>query len=405
METIRPFSHVPRQPLDTRDRDSNSDSVPAGGRGTLHARRILGEAFNGADIQFGGIRPWDVRIHNDRFFSRVFAGGSMAFGESYMDGWWDCDDLAEMFHRLLKSGVASRFPVSPATVLAYVTSHLVNLQTRRRSRNVGRRHYDLGNDFFEVMLDPAMQYSCAYFKDTDDLAEAQRLKMDLICRKLGLEPGMRLLDIGCGWGGLARYAAENFGCHVTGITISREQETWAREHCKGLPVDIRLQDYREVGETFDRIVSVGMVEHVGFKNYRRYMEMAARCLEPGGLFLCHTIAANTSRRFADPWITRYIFPNSMLPSPAQLIRAAEGLFVLEDVHGFGEFYDPTLCAWNEKVHDAWPRFRDRCGERFLRMWRYYLLSCAGAFRARDMQVFQFVLSRGGVPGGYRSIRI
>jgi cyclopropane-fatty-acyl-phospholipid synthase len=405
METTRPFRHIPSEQLESSGSGAGVVFESDRERKISRARRILSAVFQAADIEFNGNRSWDIEVHDERFFPRVFTGGSLAFGESYMDGWWDCDELDEMVHRLLKSRAVSRLPVSPSTALAWVTSHLVNLQTKRRSRSVGRRHYDLGNDFFEAMLDPAMQYSCAFFKDTEDLAAAQRMKMDLICRKLDLEPGMRLLDIGCGWGGLARYAAQNFGCHVTGITISREQESWAREHCEGLPVEIRLQDFRDLSGKFDRVVSVGMVEHVGFKNYRRYMETVSRCLEKGGLFLCHTITANRSRRFADPWITRYIFPNSMLPSTAQLARASEGLFVLEDVHGFGEFYDPTLCAWHENVRRAWPRFRDHFGERFLRMWRYYLLSCAGAFRARDMQVYQFVFSKDGVPGGYRSVRV
>jgi cyclopropane-fatty-acyl-phospholipid synthase len=335
----------------------------------------------------------------------VLAAGSLGFGEAYVDGWWDCTALDAMICRVLRAHVPERIHTTLRTAKAWAASCVRNLQTRRRARIVGRRHYDLGNDFFAAMLDPAMQYSCAWFHETDDLAEAQQQKLELICRKLDLHPGQRLLDIGCGWGGLAKFAAEHHGCSVVGITISREQQRFAAESCRGLPVEIRLQDYRDVRDTFDRVVSVGMMEHVGCKNYRRYMETAAHCLHADGdIFLCHTIGGTTSRRWTDPWMARYIFPNSMVPSPAQVTRAAEGLFVLEDVHNFGAHYDRTLLAWEGNVRRAWPRFRERYGERFLRMWRYYLLSAAGTFRARDIELYQFVFAKGGVPGGYESVR-
>jgi cyclopropane-fatty-acyl-phospholipid synthase len=254
------------------------------------------------------------------------------------------------------------------------------------------------------MLDPAMQYSCAYFRGTRDLAEAQRHKLDLICRKLGLEAGMRLLDIGCGWGGLAQYAARHYGCRVVGITISREQQAYATASCQGLPIEIRLQDYRDISESFDRIVSVGMVEHVGYKNFRSYMQTAFRCLKDDGLFLCHTIGCNGFNTHCDPWISRYIFPNSMVPSATQITQAAEGLFTVEDVHNFGADYDHTLMAWEGNFRRSWDGFKCRYGERFYRMWRFYLLSCAGAFRARNLQLFQFVFSKSGILHGYQAPR-
>ncbi len=369
------------------------------------AKALLTELLATADVRCDGARSWDIVVHDERFHRRVLADGSLGLGESYMDGWWDCEEVDAMICRVLRARLPERVRTTFRTSVAWATSYLCNLQTRRRARIVGRTHYDLGNDFFAAMLDPAMQYSCAWFNGTDDLAEAQQRKLDLICRKLHLRPGLRLLDIGCGWGGLARHAAEHYDCRVVGITISQEQQRLAAENCRGLPVEIRLQDYRDVRERFDRVVSVGMMEHVGFRNYRRYMEAAMSGLQhDGDLFLCHTIGNTTSRRWSDPWITRYIFPNSMLPSPAQATRAAEGLAVLEDVHNFGASYDRTLLAWEANVRQAWPRFRERYGERFLRMWRYYLLSCAGAFRARDIQLYQFVFARGGVPGGYEPVR-
>jgi cyclopropane-fatty-acyl-phospholipid synthase len=317
-----------------------------------------------------------------------------------MDGWWDCAALDEMCFRAMRTKLTSRIPYNLRTAMTMATSLLFNRQSCRRSRVVGERHYDLGNEFFAAMLGPTMQYSCGYFQGTDDLTTAQQLKMDLICCKLGLQPRMRLLDIGCGWGALARHAAKNYGCQVVGVTISREQQAYAQNLCRDLPVEIRLQDYRDVNERFDRIVSVGMMEHVGAKNYRRYMQVARRCLGDDGLFLCHTIGDNVSALCPDPWISRYIFPNSILPSVAHISHAAEGLFVVEDVHNFGAYYDRTLLAWAKNFAEAWPQFQDRYGERFQRMWRYYLLCCAGAFRARSIQLFQCLLSAEGLVGGY-----
>ena len=357
-----------------------------------------------ADISVDGSRPWDPQVHDARFYPRLLAGGTLGLGESYMEGWWDCDALDDMCCRAIRARLEERVPLNFKTVVSAVSSGLFNLQTRRRARRVGERHYDLGNDFFETMLDPLMQYSCAYFRNTADLVEAQKLKLDLICRKLGLKAGMRLLDIGCGWGGLAGYAARQYGCQVVGITISREQQAYAEAACQGLPVEIRLQDYRDVREVFDRIVSVGMMEHVGYKNYRAYFETAFRCLKEGGLFLCQTIGGDRSRTDTDPWISRYIFPNSMLPSAAQVSCAAEGLFVVEDVHNFGADYDRTLLAWEKKFNESWERFASRYGETFRRMWRFYLLSCAGSFRARSIQLFQFLFSKGGIEGGCSPVR-
>lgn len=397
----------------TRGYDSLEYGVPCGSAPVTSATRprrwsfaeeTIRGIFASAGIEVNGSRPWDLRVHDARFFPRVLAGGSLGFGESYMDGWWDCEALDEMCCKAIRSQAAEVRSFNLRAVLSVAASRLFNPQSRRRARQVGKVHYDLGNEFFEAMLDPSLQYSCAYFRDTDDLADAQRLKMELICRKLGLAPGMRLLDIGCGWGGLARYAASRHGCQVVGITISREQQNYAGARCAGLPIEIRLQDYRDLRESFDRIVSVGMMEHVGCRNYRTYMETSWRCLSDGGRFLCQTIAGDRSRSDTDPWIARYIFPNSMLPSAAQATRAIEGLYILEDVQNFGADYDRTLLAWEKNFSGSWERFSGRYGERFRRMWRFYLLSCAGAFRARSLQLYQFLFSKGGIPGGFAPVR-
>lgn len=357
------------------------------------AQHVLSDLLAIADIQVDGDRPWDIQVHDARFFVRVLASGTLGFGESYMDGWWDCDALDEMCCRAIRAQLDPRFAFRLPNLWAVVTAFFVNQQTMRRSRKVGRVHYDLSNDFFEAMLDPNMQYSCALFDEDDDLAAAQLRKLEWICQRLRLRAGLRLLDIGCGWGGLARYAARQYGCQVVGVTISKEQFQYAQRWCRGLDVEIQLRDYREIAGEFDRVVSIGMVEHVGHKNYRTYMRAAGRLLNDDGLFLCQGICGNSSQIGGDPWIERYIFPNSMLPSAAQLTRAAEGDFILEDLKNIGPNYDPTLLAWNENFQRSWPRFADRYGERFRRMWRFYLLSFAGAFRARSLQVFSMLFSK------------
>ncbi|HXH03872.1 MAG TPA: cyclopropane fatty acyl phospholipid synthase [Candidatus Competibacteraceae bacterium] len=357
-----------------------------------------------AGIAVNGHQPWDIQVHNPDFYARVLRHGSLGLGESYMDGWWDCERLDELFYRVLRHGLDRKTLRLGHYLGSLLASVLFNLQSKRRAYIVGERHYDLGNDLFQAMLDPTMSYSCGYWKAARDLVEAQRHKLALICAKLCLQPGQRLLDIGCGWGGLAEYAARHHGVEVVGITISREQQALARERCAGLPVQIRLQDYRELDERFDRIVSVGMFEHVGYKNYRTYMKVVRRCLKDDGLMLLHTIGSNESQRSVDPWIGKYIFPNGMLPSIAQLGRAWEELLVMEDWHNFGADYDKTLMAWYTNFCAAWPNLRARYDERFFRMFRYYLLSCAGAFRARNIQLWQIVLSPRGVSGGYQAPR-
>jgi len=358
------------------------------------AEDIITELLARADIRTDGLRPWDLQVQNPRFFERVLASGSLGLGESYMDAWWDCDALDEMCCRAILAQLDRQLALNLPNLWAMLSAVLVNEQTRRRSGKVGRVHYDLSNDFFEAMLDPNMQYSCALFGEGDDLATAQRRKLDWICNRLRLQPGARLLDIGCGWGGLARYAARHYGCQVVGVTISREQFRYAQEWCRGLDVDIQLRDYREKIEgRFDRIVSVGMVEHVGNKNYRTFFRTVSRSLADDGLFLCQGIVKNESRLRLDPWIKRYIFPNSILPSPARLARAAERLLIIEDIKNIGPNYDPTLMAWHENVQRSWPFFSERYGERFRRMWRFYLLGCAGAFRARSLQVFSILFSQ------------
>ncbi len=365
-------------------------------------------ALREAGVTVNGDRPWDIRVHDERLYRRVASQGLPGFGDAYVDGWWDCDAIDELNFRCLRADLSRRFRLNRVTLGRYVKERLLNLQSRRRAFSNGEAHYDLGNDLFEAMLDRRLVYSCGYWEDAATLEEAQEAKLELVCRKLHLEPGMRILDIGCGWGSFVQYAAERHGCEAVGITVSGEQVAFARERCRGLPVEVRLQDYRDVEGPFDRVVSIGMFEHVGPKNHRAFMRTVERCLADGGLFLLHFFATRrTWPNLLDTeviWITRRIFPGGVVPSLKQVGAALDGLFVTEDLHNFGAHYDPTLLAWFERFDRSWPRLRARYGDRFYRMWKYYLLTWAGAFRSRKYQVWQLVLSKTGVPGGYRPVR-
>ena len=355
------------------------------------------------DVTVGGTRDWDVTVHDPRTFQRVLERGSLGVGEAYMDGWWDSPKLDEMFTRLLVSHLPSQLKRDIPLLISIARGRLLNLQ-RSRAFEVGQKHYDIGNDLYRRMLDSRMLYSCGYWKDAADLEQAQEAKIDLICRKLDLRPGMKLLDIGSGWGGLLKFAAERYGVEGVGVTVSKEQAQFANENRDGLPIETRLMDYMDLTGHFDRIVSVGMFEHVGHKNYVAYFRKVSDLLAPDGLFLLHTIGGNISTVHGDPWMEKYIFPNGMLPSPVQVTRAIEKLFVLEDWHNFGAYYDRTLMAWLERFDAAWPELAGQYDERFRRMWRYYLGLCAAVFRSRSAQLWQLVLSPSGVPGGYASIR-
>ncbi|MFB6272103.1 MAG: cyclopropane fatty acyl phospholipid synthase [Salinibacter sp.] len=371
---------------------------------TTDAQKNLQKLLREAGIRINGDRPWDPQVHDERLYRRALAGGSLAVGEAYMDGWWDCEALDQLFYRVLRARIDEKIGWSWRLLWNLIKAFVVNPQSPSRAYEVGEEHYDRGNDLFRHMLDARMVYSSGYWRRATTLNEAQEAKLDLICRKLRLEPEMRVLDIGCGWGSFAEYAAEEYGVEVVGLTISEEQVDVARERCDALPVEIRLQDYREVDEVFDRVVSIGMFEHVGHKNHQTYMETVRRCLTEDGLSMLHTIGNDTSSPVTDSWIEKYIFPNGLIPSARQITKAAEDLFVIEDWHNFGPDYDRTLMAWARNFESRWEELSDRYSERFYRMWRYYLYQCAGAFRARRNQLWQIVLSPSGVDGRYESVR-
>lgn len=370
-------------------------------------KRRVHQILKGIDVEVGGSRPWDIVVHDERLYARVLLRGSVGLGEAYMDGWWDCQALDQFMTRLLRAGLQHKHKAPGQDLFHWLSNTLFNYQSVSRAFEVGERHYDIGNDLYKAMLDPRMVYSCGYWSGNpaaQTLAEAQEAKLDLICRKVNLKPGQKVLDIGCGWGSFAKFAAEKYGVSVVGLTVSVEQAALAKETCKGLPIEILVQDYRSHEGTYDAIVSVGMFEHVGHKNYRTFMEIAHHCLKDDGIFLLHTIGGNFACIDIDPWFDKYIFPNGILPAIKNIGSAVERLFVVEDWHNFGADYDKTLMAWHKNIESSWDKLGAKYSERFKRMWRYYLLSIAGGFRSRDTQLWQIVLSKQGIPGGYTSIR-
>ncbi len=371
---------------------------PSSIAGASSLRGKIGRMLAKANIRLDGPRSWDIQLHSPDVLERIVSRGSLGLGESYMDGDWDAERLDEFFTYLLRARLDRE--VKPLSLLLPVLRERVfNRQNPRRAWQVGERHYDLGNDFYQSMLGPSMTYTCGYWKNADTLDQAQEAKLELICQKLRLKPGMRLLDIGCGWGGFMAYAAARHGVECVGVTVSREQAAFARQRHPDPRLEFRLQDYRGIEGQFDAIASIGMFEHVGKKNYRTFMRVVRSCLADDGVFLLQTIGKNERAGITDPWIEKYVFPNGEIPAINHISDAMDGLLVTEDLHNFGADYDKTLMAWHSNFEAAWSRFADALGERFHRRWRYYLLSCAGAFRARDLQLWQWTLSKQGIHGG------
>jgi cyclopropane-fatty-acyl-phospholipid synthase len=358
-------------------------------------RELLGEA----DITINGDRPWDLQVRDPRAYERVLHDGSIGFGEAFMEGWLDCRRVDQMAARAYRAELSHKVDIRTALFEAF-KSKINPFGSRSRSYEIGKKHYDIGNDLFEIMLDRYMIYSCGYWRRAESLDQAQEDKLAITCRKLMLEPGMRLLDIGCGWGGLARYATEHHDVSVVGVTVSRQQLELGRRICAGYPVELRYQDYREVPDRFDRIVSVGMFEHVGRRHFKEFFEACDRCLEPSGIALLHTVGY-LQEDVINPWYDKYIMPGVEFPTIKNIVDAADGRFVLEDFHTWeGAHYDKTLMAWFERFDAGWVRLGSRYNDVFYRMWKLYLQSCAGAFRAERMRIWQLVFSKNGIPGGF-----
>ncbi len=368
------------------------------------SKGIVTELLAHAGIVIAGNNPWDLKVNDERVFDRVLKEGPLGLGEAYMEGWWDVERVDEFLYRIQRAPLGQYARRNWRFYLFALPHLLFNFQRRSKAKEVALVHYDRGNDLFKAMLDKRMAYSCGFWKDVSTLQEAQEAKLDLVCRKLSLEPGMKVLDMGCGFGSFAKFAAEKYGVTVVGVTNSEQQATLARKLCEGLSIEIRLQDYRDVSGTYDHIVSIAMFEAVGHNNFRTYMKIVHDHLNDNGLFLLHTIGGNFTRFSGDAWTEKYIFPNGMIPSIKQIGTAIEKLFVMEDWHSFGTDYDKTLMAWFHNFDAAWQDLKGKYGERFYRMWTYYLLSFASSFRARELLLWQIVLSKNGVPGGYTSVR-
>lgn len=354
-----------------------------------------------ADIKCNGERPWDLKVHNPQFYKRFLKDGRLGLGESYMDGWWDCEALDEMFFRLFRSD--SKLQMQTLNWKFWLSHFLAKIMpdgSTTRSRNVGEKHYDLGNDLFSAMLDKNMVYTCGIWDGVDTLDAAQEAKLDMICKRLKLKPGMRLLDVGCGWGGLCKYAVENYGVTAVGISVSQEQLAIARERCAGLPIEFRFQDYREVTEKFDRITSIEMFEHVGPKYFKAFFEKMRDCLkDEDSIMILQTSGINITG-YTNLWLTRYIFPGGYLPSLAEMHKAMEHIFYVEDTCQLGAHYYPTFMTWHHNFVKGWESIAHNYDQRFFRMWSYFLLSCAAGFRSRRAQVWQLVMTPKGLVGGY-----
>lgn len=371
---------------------------------------ILKDLLAPADVLFNGDRPWDIIVHDRDTYRYTLAKGTLGFGEAYMKGYWDCHQLDKCFTKLqrvdinvkLRGLFKVRLLLSSLANLAVHT--FLNLQTKQKAFEVGVKHYDIGNDIYRSMLDSRMNYSCAYWYNTNSLEQAQINKLDLVCKKLNLHPGDTLLDIGCGWGSLAKYAAENYRVKVTGITISKEQQRFAEQYCKGLDVEILLTDYRALRGCYNKIASIGMFEHVGNKNYKTFFDTVRNLLSDDGIMLLHTIGDYSTHNTTDAWIHEYIFPNGQLPSANRITRMIEPDLVIRDWHDFGPDYDKTLMAWWKNFDQSWPQFSKKYSPQFYRMWRYYLHSCAGFFRSGQGQLWQIVLTKRGALPEYMSYR-
>ncbi|MBI3494626.1 cyclopropane fatty acyl phospholipid synthase [Candidatus Saccharibacteria bacterium] len=367
-------------------------------------KRIVINLLRHAGIEINGKKPYDIQVHDERFYRRALRHQGLGIGEAYMDGWWEAKSIDQLITRVLNAELENKVRTSPEIILLGLSTLITNRQTTRRARKNAAHHYNIGNDLYERMLDKRMIYSCGYWKNAKTLDDAQEAKLKLICDKLELKKGMTLLDIGCGWGGFSEYAARNYGVKVTGISPASEQVKLARKRTKSLSVKIEQKDYRDMTGNFDRIVSIGMLEHVGYKNYNKFFDICRKLLKDDGLMLHHTIGSNASVRSGDPWMDRYIFPGGNLPSIAQISKAVENKLIIEDIHNIGPDYDNTLMAWHKNFMKYWGEIEDFYDERFKRMWEYYLLSCAAGFRSRNLQLWQIVMRPRVQTPTYRSVR-
>ena len=366
-------------------------------RGTLEVRLPGSREVR----RFGSGPVVTMAIHDRRFFRRIATRGKVGIGESYTAGEWDSDDLVAFFELLLRNaeGAAKRHARVRRLLEARPRLNRRNGLLRAR-RNIAY-HYDLGNDLFELMLDETMTYSCAVFERPDEsLADGQRRKYQRICRKLQLEPGDRVIEIGCGWGGFAAFAAREHGCSVTGLTISAEQAALARERTVGLDVCILEEDYRHHEGSYTKVASIEMLEAIGERQFPTYFDAIDRLLEPGGLACIQTILIPDDRwdryRKAPDWIEQYVFPGCLIPSLTALTHAMtrSSRLMVHEVDEIGPHYAETLRRWRESFRKNIDEIRELgYDERFERTWNFYLAFCEAAFRTRALRDVQLTLTR------------
>ncbi len=376
--------------------------------------RVIRELLAVGEIEINGRNPWDLAVKNPHFYKRVLTEGVLGFAESYISGWIECERMDDLIARLLRADIKNKLKKNWGLLFHILKSRVFNLQVLSRSSQVAHVHYNLSNSFYELMLGKTMAYTAAYWKDAKTLDEAQNRKYDLICRKLYLEEGETVLELGCGWGGFAKYAAENYGCKMVSVNISSEQVNYAKEHCKGLPVSVFHSDYRDYSAynpesvSFDKAVSIGMAEHVGPKNYRSLFRVVDHQLKNDGLFLLHTIGSDVSLSTCEPFTHKYIFPNSVLPSIKQIGAATEGYFVTEDLQNFGKYYFNTLKEWYNNYKINWDTIQkldeEKFDARFDRIWSFYLLGGMGMAKSKANHLWQFVFSKKGFQELYDAVR-
>jgi cyclopropane-fatty-acyl-phospholipid synthase len=364
------------------------------------------ELPGGGTRRFGAGPPVRLTVNDLALFRRLATRGKVGFGESYTAGEWDADDLVALFELLLPNADGAARSHGNIRRILELRPRLRRRNGLVRSRRNIAYHYDLGNDLFSLMLDETMTYSCAVFEHPGaTLAEAQRAKYERLCRQLELRPDDHVLEIGCGWGGFARHAAENHGCRVTGVTISHEQALVARERTRELPVEILEQDYRHIEGRFTKVVSIEMIEAIGDDQFGTFFSTIDRVLAPGGQAAVQSILVPEQRwdryRRTPDWIERYVFPGCLIPSLEALTHAAAGhsrlgLYGVEEI---GEHYAETLRRWRANVHHRIEDVR-RLGydRRFERTWDFYLAFCEAAFRMRALRDAQLLFARPGSGG-------
>jgi cyclopropane-fatty-acyl-phospholipid synthase len=368
---------------------------------------VLSKLLAAADVQINGTRPWDMQVHNESTYARILKDGDLGAGESYMEGWWDCQQLGVMIEKVLRADVMSKVQLSLVDKAKAVWSMLTGSKSTGSSKEQLCYHYDIGNDLYKAMLDPYMQYTCGFWRNgATTLEQAQLDKLDMICKKVNARQGCKWLDLGCGFSGLMKYATEKYSTVCTGYNLSTDQMGYGRDVlCAGLPITFVEGDFCKTLASvkdgkFDVVTNVGSIEHCGVNRYREFMQNAYNCIADDGVFLTQSILSgskDTQYSFL-AFLNKYIFPGGVSPTLTQLSQAMEGLFVIEDVHNFGEDYAKTLAAWHANLTQAWASLsanNPKYTTKFKRMFDFYLLCCAGTFRARGLNLLQIVATKVG----------